>query len=142
GAVVTMLADDAAVESVVFEPDGVLAALPPGAIHVSMSTIGVATSERLTAAHRDARQRFVAAPVFGRPDAAAARRLSVVAAGSPDAVDACRPLFDALGQRTVVIGDEPKAANVVKLGGNFLIGAAMEALGAALALVAKARVDR
>ena len=141
-AVITMLADDGAVEDLVFGHDGVIEALREGAIHVSMSTISVALSEQLATAHANARQRFVAAPVFGRPEAAAARKLFIVAAGAPDVVDACRRLFDAMGQKTFPLGEEPKAANLVKLSGNFLIASVIEALGEALALVGKAGIDR
>ena len=107
-----------------------------------MSTISVALAERLTVAHADAGQRFVAAPVFGRPEMAATAKLFIVAAGAPDAVDDCLPLFAAMGQNTFPIGDEPKAANLVKLTGNFLIAAVIEGLGEAMALVGKAGVDR
>jgi 3-hydroxyisobutyrate dehydrogenase-like beta-hydroxyacid dehydrogenase len=141
-AVITMLADDAAVGTIVFGDEGVIASLGRGAIHISMSTISVALSERLAAAHAEAGQRFVAAPVFGRPEAAAAAKLFIVAAGAPDVVEACVPLFEAIGQKTFVIGDEPRAANLVKLSGNFLIASTIEALGEAMALVAKAGVDR
>jgi 3-hydroxyisobutyrate dehydrogenase-like beta-hydroxyacid dehydrogenase len=137
-----MPADDAALEGIVFGDEGVIASLGRGAIHISMSTISVALSERLAAAHAEAGQRFVAAPVFGRPEAAAAAKLFIVAAGAPDAVEACVPLFEAIGQKTFVIGDEPRAANLVKLSGNFLIASTIEALGEAMALVAKAGVDR
>ena len=99
--VITMLTDDGAVESVVFGDNGVIGSLRKGAIHVSTSTISVALSERLTAVHAKAGQRFVAAPVFGRPDVAAAGRLFIMAAGAKDAVNACRPLFDVLGQKTL-----------------------------------------
>ncbi len=141
-AVVTMLADDSAVEGVVFSEKGVIGSLGKGAIHVSMSTISVALAARLTAAHADAGQRFVAAPVFGRPEAAAAAKLFIVAAGAPDAVDACLPLFEAMGQKTFPIGHQPKAANLVKLSGNFLIASVIEGLGEAMALVGKAGVDQ
>ena len=141
-AVVTMLADDAAVEAAVFGSEGVLASLRSGLIHVCMSTISLAMSRRLANEHADAGQRFVAAPVFGRPDAAAAAKLFIVAAGAPDALEACRPLFEAVGQRTFPVGDDPPAANLVKLSGNFLLGAVIEGLGEAMALVAKAGVDR
>jgi 3-hydroxyisobutyrate dehydrogenase-like beta-hydroxyacid dehydrogenase len=141
-AVITMLADDAAVEDVVFGDKGVLSSLPKGAVHVSMSTISVALAERLTAAHTHAGQRFVSAPVFGRPEMAAAGKLFIVAAGAPDAIDACRALFERMGQRTFAIGDQPKAANLVKLSGNFLIACVIEGLGEAMALVDKAGVDR
>jgi len=141
-AAITMLADDDALESVVFGDRGVIVGLGKGAIHVSMSTISVALSARLAAAHANAGQRFVAAPVFGRPDAAAAAKLFIVAAGAPDALSACSPLFEALGQRTFFLGEEPQAANLVKLSGNFLIASLIEALGEAVALVGKAGIDR
>jgi len=141
-AVITMLADDDALESVVFGDKGVIGSLGQGAIHLCMSTISVALSARLAAAHANAGQRFVAAPVFGRPEAAAAAKLFIVAAGAPDAVDACLPLFEALGQKTFSVGDKPQAANLVKLSGNFLLASMIEALGEAMALVGKAGIDR
>jgi 3-hydroxyisobutyrate dehydrogenase-like beta-hydroxyacid dehydrogenase len=141
-AVITMLANDGAVESIAFGDGGMTDNLGKGAIHVSMSTISVELSERLAAAHAEAGQRFVAAPVFGRPEAAAAAKLFIVAAGAPDAVDACRPLFEALGQKTFTFGNNPQAANLVKLSGNFLIASTIEALGEAMALVGKAGVNR
>ncbi|MGZ8417049.1 MAG: NAD(P)-dependent oxidoreductase [Methyloceanibacter sp.] len=113
--VITMLADDAALEHVVFGKSGVLEALAPGAIHVSMSTISVALAERLATAHGEKGQEFVAAPVFGRPDAAAAAKLFIVAAGKLAAIATCQPLFDVLGQRTFVVSDEAPKANLVKL---------------------------
>ncbi|MBN8949486.1 MULTISPECIES: NAD(P)-dependent oxidoreductase [unclassified Rhizobium] len=141
-AVFTMLAHDDALSAVVHGDGGVLASLGKGAVHISASTISVATSERLTREHAAAGQRFVAAPVFGRPEAAAAAKLFVVAAGVPNAVQSVTPLFDAIGQRTFVVGEEPKAANLVKLSGNFLIAAVIESLGEAMALVEKGGVDR
>ncbi len=141
-AVVTMLADDGAVEAVVFGEKGVIGSLGKGAIHISMSTISVALSESLAAAHVNAGQRFVAAPVFGRPEAAAAAKLFIVVAGAPDAVRICSPLFEAMGQKTLVVSNEPPAANLVKLSGNFLTASVIEALGEAMALVGKAGVDR
>ncbi|MGA8250544.1 MAG: NAD(P)-dependent oxidoreductase [Mycobacterium sp.] len=146
GAVVfTMLADDDAVENVTFGDDGIpgiLASLEPGATHVSSSTISVAMSERLAAAHADAGQHYVAAPVFGRPEAAAAAKLFVITAGDPQVLQPLVPLFDAIGQRTFVVSEQPHAANLVKLSGNFLIASAIESVGEAVALVAKAGVDR
>jgi 3-hydroxyisobutyrate dehydrogenase-like beta-hydroxyacid dehydrogenase len=141
-AVMTMLADDEAVESAVLGPNGVVANLAPGALHVSSSTISVGLSQRLTEAHAAGRQRFVAAPVFGRPDAAAAGRLFVVAGGDADAVKAAAPLLDAIGQQTFVISDKPQAANLAKLSGNFLGASVIESLGEALALVAKGGIDQ
>lgn len=139
--VVTMLANDEAVESAVFADGGVLASLAKGAVHVSSSTISIALSERLTAAHADAGQTFVAAPVFGRPEAAQAAKLFVVAAGPSAALKTATEIFDAFGQRTFVVSEEPKTANLVKLSGNFLIMSVIESLGEAMALVGKAGVD-
>ena len=140
--VVTMLADDHAVESVVYGDQCVLASLAKGAIHVSSSTISVALAERLTADHAAAGQRFVAAPVFGRPEVAADGKLFVVAAGESEAVTTATPFFDAVGQKTFVVSETPKAANLVKLSGNFLIASVIESLGEAIALVSKGGVDR
>jgi 3-hydroxyisobutyrate dehydrogenase-like beta-hydroxyacid dehydrogenase len=140
-AVFTMLADDAAVEAIVLGEGGVLASLRTGAVHISSSTISVALSERLTQEHAKRGQRFVAAPVFGRPEAAAMHLLFVVAAGEPNAIDAAMPLLDAIGQKTFVISLTPKIANLVKLSGNFLIASVIESLGEAIALVAKGGVD-
>jgi len=140
-AVFTMLADDKAVESVAFGEAGIIANLPRSAIHISSSTISVALSERLMAAHEQAGQHFVAAPVFGRPDAAAAAKLFVVTAGPEAALADCQPLFDAIGQRTFILGNKAPAANLVKLSGNFLIASVIESLGEAMALVGKGGVD-
>lgn len=139
--VVTMLANDEAVEAVTFGDDGILAALRPGAIHVSSSTISLALAERLTAAHGEVGQRYISAPVFGRPEAAAAAKLFVVAAGPPETVSELTPVFEAVGQRTFVVGTEQKAANLVKVSGNFLLATVIEALGEAIALVTKGGVD-
>ncbi len=141
-AVITMLANDDAVESVVLGDGGVLASLLAGAIHVSSSTISVALSEKLEKAHAKAGQRYIAAPVFGRPDVAAAGQLFVVAAGEKAAVETAAPLLDAMGQKTFVVSSSAKAANLVKLSGNFLIASVIESLGEAVALVGKGGVDR
>jgi 3-hydroxyisobutyrate dehydrogenase-like beta-hydroxyacid dehydrogenase len=140
--VISMLANDDAVEAVTFGKDGIIANLAKGAVHVSSSTIGVALAERLATAHADAEQRFVAAPVFGRPEAAEAAKLFIVAAGDSTAVQSVSPLFDAIGQRTFVVSDDPTAASLIKLSGNFLIASVIESLGEAMALVGKAGVDR
>lgn len=140
--VITMLADDAAVESTVFSESGVLVSLKAVATHVSMSTISVSLSDRLAAAHEEVGQHYVSAPVFGRPEAAAAGKLFIVAAGAADTIAACQPLFDAMGQRIFEFGDQPSIANLVKLSGNFLIATVIESLGEAMALVGKAGVDR
>ncbi|HEY0572017.1 MAG TPA: NAD(P)-dependent oxidoreductase [Enterovirga sp.] len=140
--VFTMLANDQAVEEVVLAPGGILDNLAPGAMHISSSTISLGLSERLSLAHADAGQRFVAAAVFGRPELAKAGELFVVAAGAPGAVAVAAPLLDAIGQKTFVVSEMPKAANLVKLAGNFLIASAIEALGEAIALVDKGGVDK
>ncbi|HEX3915128.1 MAG TPA: NAD(P)-dependent oxidoreductase [Steroidobacteraceae bacterium] len=141
-AVFTMLADDRALESVVFGNAGVLASLQKGAVHISSSTVGVDLSERLAAAHAQAAQRYLAAPVFGRPEAAASGKLFIVAGGAADVVETCMPLLNALGQKTFVMSAKPQAANLVKLSGNFLIAAVIESLGEAIALVSKGGVDK
>ncbi|CPR11248.1 6-phosphogluconate dehydrogenase [Mycobacterium bohemicum DSM 44277] len=140
--VFTMLSDDSAVEDVTLGEGGVVASLRPGATHVSSSTISVALSQRLAAAHADAGQRYVSAPVFGRPEAAAAAQLFVIVAGDPETLRPLSPLFEALGQRTFVVSALPHTANLVKLSGNFLIASVIESVGEAVALVAKAGVDR
>jgi 3-hydroxyisobutyrate dehydrogenase-like beta-hydroxyacid dehydrogenase len=142
GVVASMLADDAAVEAVVFGEHGILEGLPRGGIHISHSTISTSLSRRLVEAHRQREQVFVAAPVFGRPDAAQAGRLIVVAAGPPEALERCRPEFEVIGRKLLVIGPEPAAANTVKLAGNFLIASMLEALGEAFALLRKSSIDQ
>jgi len=140
--VLTMMADDHAVEETAFGAGGIVSSLGKGALHISCSTISVALSERLTEAHAKAGQRFLAAPVFGRPEAAAAKMLFIAAAGPADAIEMARPLFDAMGQKTFVLGTKPSSANLVKLSGNFLIAVVIESLGEAVALVTKGGVDR
>jgi 3-hydroxyisobutyrate dehydrogenase-like beta-hydroxyacid dehydrogenase len=141
-AVITMLADDAAVTHTALSDNGIVGRLRHGAIHISMSTISVGLSQELARAHALAGQRFVAAPVFGRPEMAAAAKLFIVTAGDAAALAACQPLFGAMGQKSLPIGTDPSAANLVKLSGNFLLASAIEALGEAVALVGKAGVDR
>jgi 3-hydroxyisobutyrate dehydrogenase-like beta-hydroxyacid dehydrogenase len=138
---VTMLADDGAVESVMFGDQGALAGLGRGAIHASMSTIGHALSRRLHTEHQTRGQSYIAAPVFGRPDAAQAAKLWIVTAGAAQAIERCRALFDAMGQGIEIVGDDPPRANVVKLAGNFILASAIEAMGEAFALVRKYGVE-
>jgi 3-hydroxyisobutyrate dehydrogenase-like beta-hydroxyacid dehydrogenase len=132
--VFTMLADDKAVTSVVNGTDGLLAGLGPDAIHVGMSTVGVGFTDDLAAQHIAMGRTYIAAPVFGRPDAAAAARLFVLAGGDANAIDRCRPLFDVIGQRLFIAGPKPSHASVVKLSGNFMIMAAVEAMAESMAL--------
>jgi 3-hydroxyisobutyrate dehydrogenase-like beta-hydroxyacid dehydrogenase len=140
-AVLTMLADDAAVEAVVFGEGGVLKSLARGQAHISLSTISVDLSDRLASEHAKAGQEFVSAPVFGRPEAAEAGKLFVVAAGPRAVVDRCKPLWEAIGQKLLVIGEQQSKANVVKLTGNFMIATVLETLGEALAFARKSGVD-
>jgi len=127
-AVLTMLFDDAAHEQAVFGSEGLLDALPAGALHISCSTIGVALSERFTAEHARRGQLFVAAPVFGRPNVAEAGRLWIVVAGAEAAVAQARPILESLSRGITVVGSEPRQAHAVKLGGNFLISAMIYSL--------------
>jgi 3-hydroxyisobutyrate dehydrogenase-like beta-hydroxyacid dehydrogenase len=138
---ITMLADDAAVEAVLFGEGGAGKSLPAGAIHVSMSTISITLSERLERMHQERGQIYGTAPVFGRPEAAAAAKLFIVAAGPTEAIERCQPLFDAMGQKAFVIGEKPSDANLIKLSGNFLIAATIESLGGAIALARKSGID-
>jgi 3-hydroxyisobutyrate dehydrogenase-like beta-hydroxyacid dehydrogenase len=138
--VFTMVADDAALESFVFGDGGILASLPRGAAHISLSTISVALSDRLTAEHGKALQGYLAAPVFGRPEAAEAGRLAVVVGGAEGLVQKYKPLFEAMGPKLFVVGERPSMANVVKLSGNFLIATVLESLAEALAFAQKSGV--
>ena len=137
---ITMVADDRAVEDVVFDHGHAIDTLEPGAIHVSMSTISVALSQRLAEAHGAREQHYVAGPVFGRPEAAEAAKLYIVAGGPVEQVDRCRVLFDAIGQKTFHASENAPAANVIKLAGNFLITGVIEGLAEAFALVRKFEV--
>src|SRR5437763_10864456 len=132
---VTMVADDPALEEVMLGASGALPALAPGAIHVSMSTISPKLSRALAERHRVAGQQYVAAPVFGRPEAAEAKKLWIVAAGPAPAIERCRPLLDAESQGVDAAGADPGRANVIKLAGNLLVAAATQAMSEAVALV-------
>jgi len=134
-----MLANDAALDAVIFEAANAIQALPAGAAHISMSTISDALSRHLAEAHKERKQHYVA--VFGRPGAAAAANLFIVAAGPADEIKRCRPLFAAIGQKTFVAGDDAHAANVIKLAGNFLITTVIEGLAEAFAFGRKFGVD-
>ena len=139
--VFTMLADDAATEGVVFGESGILQSLPTAAAHICCSTISVALSRRLAKAHEDKGQEYIAAPVFGRPEAAAGAKLFIVVAGSKRQIERCRPLFEVLGQKTFVVGEDAPAAHVIKITGNFLISTVIEALAESFALVRKSGID-
>lgn len=134
--VITMLADDRATEAMVLDSDFVQA-MPADGIHVCMATISAGLAERLAEAHAAAGRGYVSAPVFGRPPAAAAAQLFIVAAGDDAALDRCQPLFDAMGQRTFRVGTAPSAAHVVKIAGNFMLASMIEAFGEAAALTSR-----
>ncbi len=142
GMLITMVADDAALEDVVSGEAAVAARLGPGGIHISMSTVAPATTRKLAQVHEQAGSVMIAAPVFGRPDAAAAKRLWICVSGPASAKSAAKPLFDAMGQGVFDFGETPEAANVAKICGNFLIAAAMEAMGEAFAMAEKSGVAR
>jgi 3-hydroxyisobutyrate dehydrogenase-like beta-hydroxyacid dehydrogenase len=129
----SMLSDDAAVRSVVEE--GGLLAGKTDTIHVNSATISVALAEELTELHRKAGAPYLSAPVFGRPEAAAAGKLHVVTAGDRATIARVQPLFDAIGQKTWIVGDRPSQANIVKICGNFMLASAIESLSEASALV-------
>jgi 3-hydroxyisobutyrate dehydrogenase-like beta-hydroxyacid dehydrogenase len=133
----TMLADDAALEQVVRGDAGLLQSMPQGAIHVVMGTHGVAMIRELKQAHARAGQTLVAAPVLGRPDVAAAGQLGVVVAGPADAVNRCRALFEVIGRRIFEAGIEPEGATAIKLANNFTLACAIQAMGEAFSLVRK-----
>jgi 3-hydroxyisobutyrate dehydrogenase-like beta-hydroxyacid dehydrogenase len=144
--VISMLPDDGAVREIVFGRedfgvDGLAGGLAPGAIHLSMSTISTATASELASEHARCGQGYVAAPVFGNPDAAKARQLFVIAAGAAADVERCRPIFDALGQQTFLVGTAPETANLVKLAGNVMAGATLQIMGEVLALARKRGLD-
>jgi 3-hydroxyisobutyrate dehydrogenase-like beta-hydroxyacid dehydrogenase len=133
-AVVSMLADDAAVRAV-FLQSGLLSRAPASTIHVNMATISVELAEELTEEHRRHNIVYVAAPVLGRPDAAAAGKLTIVAAGPGVALAKVHPLFDAIGSHTWLVGDTPSHANLIKLAANLLLTSAIETLAEAAVLL-------
>jgi 3-hydroxyisobutyrate dehydrogenase-like beta-hydroxyacid dehydrogenase len=130
----SMLADDAAALAVVLD-GGVLDAMPPGSVHVNMATVSVAFAHEMAGRHAERGIGYVAAPVLGRVDVAAAGKLNIVAAGAGELIDRVQPLLDLLGQKTWRFGDVPERANAVKLGANLTLASAVEAIGEAAALV-------
>lgn len=141
GIVITSVANDAALEAVSTGPGGLLEGLPAGGVHVSMSTISVALARTLAGRHAAAGSVLVAAPVFGRPDAAASGRIWVLQSGPAEAKARVRPLLEALSAGVFDIGEAPDAAPLGKIAGNFMIATAIEAMGEAFALLAKGGVD-
>ena len=139
--VFTMVSDDAAHTAVTFGEAGIATTLKPGAVHVSMSTISVATAQDHATKYREAGLGFVSAPVFGRPDAAAARKLFIMAAGADEHLKVAVPLLERLGQSVGIVGSDPSQANLVKLIGNFMLSVIIETLGEACAVAGKAGLD-
>ncbi|HUY28718.1 MAG TPA: NAD(P)-dependent oxidoreductase [Candidatus Binataceae bacterium] len=142
GVVISMVADDAALESLELGDTAIVRRIAPGGIHLSMSTVAPATIRRLAEVYSEAGSTLVAAPVFGRPDAAAAKKLWVCVSGAADAKQKVRPILDAIGQAVFDFGVAPEAACVAKISGNFLLAAAMEAMGEAFAMAEKSGLER
>ena len=140
--VCTMLADDESTEAVAFGPDGLLAALRPNAVHIALGTLSVALSRRLMESHASADQRYIAAPVFGRPNVAAQGRLWVVAAGDEATLEQVRTVLDAIGRGVTIVGNEPPQAHAFKLGGNFMISAMVQTLSEAFVFANAEGIDR
>jgi 3-hydroxyisobutyrate dehydrogenase-like beta-hydroxyacid dehydrogenase len=140
-AVFSMLADDRAVSDLVFGEHGIAAGLPRGGLHLSSSTISVSLARKLTEEHSKREQAFVSAPVFGRPEAAQAKKLIVLLAGNEAGTERCRALAEAIGRQTFVAGREPWQANALKLCGNFMIASMLETFSEAFAVVRKCGID-
>jgi len=138
----TIVSDDAATDAVSFGPQGVITGLPIGGLHIVAGTISIALADRLEAEHGARGQHYISAPVLGRPPAAEAGQLFVMAAGDPTQIARARPIFDAIGQRVFAVGERPMQANTVKLCCNFLIFSTIEQMGEVFALAGKAGVDR
>ena len=142
GIAITMVADDAALQEVTLGSQGLAERLGHGGLHLSMSTVAPGTSRRLAEEHAKRGGAYVAAPVFGRPDAAKAKKLWILQSGPAQAKSAARPLLEAMGQAIFDFGEDPGAANVAKLVGNFLIAANLEAMSEAFAMAEKQGVER
>jgi len=138
--VYTMLADDTALEDVVFQ-NGLLASLPKGGIHVCAGTHGIPVIRKLKAAHAEKGQILVAAPMMGRPELVSSGTAGVFASGPADALAKCKPLFEAIARKTFEGGTDPEAATAMKIANNFVLGCAMEAMGEGFALTRKYGVD-
>src|SRR5690606_10669541 len=133
----SMLANDAAAEAVL----GDAASTVSGGIHVNMASISPAAADRISARFTEAGAAYVAAPVLGRPDVAAAGKLNILAAGAPASVDAVLPYLEVLGARVWRLGENPSMANGVKVSVNYNIIHALQALGESVAMVERQGVD-
>ena len=135
--VITMLENDAALSAVAFGAGGLVAAMPKGAIHIAMGTHSIKLIETLARAHEEAGSRLVGAPVLGRPPAAEAGQLGIIAGGAAGAIEACQPLFDVMGRRTYSGGAEPVGAAAAKIVNNFVLACSIEAMGEGFSLARK-----
>lgn len=140
--VVTVVADDRALREVTAGENGILGHLPEGGVHLSASTISPETARELAASHAARGELYLATPVFGRGESAEAGALRICIAGAAAAKERARPVLEALGNAVFDFGDDPPAANVVKLAGNFLIAGAIEAMAEAYTLAEKNGVAR
>lgn len=140
--VITMLSEDEIVKATVTGPDGILKTMQKNAVHVSMSTIAPDTSEELARIHSTAGSHYIASPVFGRPEAAAAKKLWVCLSGDKSAKEIARPVVECLGQGVIDFGEKVGGANVVKVAGNFMILASLEMMAEAFTLAEKSGLDR
>jgi 3-hydroxyisobutyrate dehydrogenase-like beta-hydroxyacid dehydrogenase len=138
--VITMLADDVALETVWVDPD-LPRRMPASTVHLNMASVSLAMARRLTALHATCDKHYVSAPVFGRPHAARLGALDIIAAGPREPLTRCVPLFEALGKRWFDLGSDAAQANIVKIARNYLLGTIVESLGEAFALVAKSGVE-
>lgn len=129
----SMLANDAAVRSVILD-QGVLDAASPGLVHLNLATVSVALAQEFAEIHRKRNIGYIAAPVFGRPEVAAEGKLNVVVAGDPATIVRAQPILSVIGQKTWPVGATPHSANAVKVAGNFMLASAIESMGEAVAL--------
>ncbi len=137
----SMLADDSALEDVVFQDGGLIQSLPKGAIHICAGTHGIPVIRKIKAAHAENGQVLLAAPMMGRPELVSSGTAGVFASGPLDALAKCKPLFDAIGRRTFEAGADPEAATALKIANNFVLGCAIEAMGEGFALTRKYGVE-
>ncbi|WP_428330681.1 NAD(P)-dependent oxidoreductase [Mucilaginibacter sp.] len=140
--IISMLSDDEVLREVVLGCEGILKKLPKNALHISMSTIAPDTAKELAKHHQNAGSSYLAAPVFGRPEAAAAKKLWVCISGDPQSKEIAKPVLENLGQGIVDFGEDAGGANVVKVAGNFMIMASMEIMAEAYTLAEKNGLDR
>ena len=140
--VITMVSEDEVLKETVLGEDGILGKMPAGSLHISMSTVSPETSQQLAKSHQGAGSRFLAAPVFGRPEAAAAKKLFICVSGDQSAKETAKPVLDCLGQGIFDFGEDAGGANVVKIAGNFMIMASLEIMAEAFTLAEKNGLDR